>query len=167
MPLQRRGKKVSSSKGKLSGKPPTETAGPMLSAGEAASHASGHDVSTASQVLSRTNRSKQVSKDTRPAGVKPRSVYPASILGCAMMARGEIGFLISSIAESKGIFTNKADTGPNSKIFLCVTWAIMLCTVIGPLAVGLLVQRIKKLERQVEKSGGQVKGDVLGVWGIT
>ena len=36
--------------------------------------------------------------------LKPLSLYPASILGSAMVARGEIGFLISSLAESNGIF---------------------------------------------------------------
>ncbi|KAG6277371.1 hypothetical protein E4U48_001090 [Claviceps purpurea] len=42
---------------------------------------------------------------TTQATPKPRSLYPASIIGCAMVARGEIGFLISSIAESNNIFS--------------------------------------------------------------
>lgn len=133
---------------------------------DADSHATGHDLPKPGQALSRADKSRPVRKNVVPAGVKPRSIYPASILGCAMMARGEIGFLISSIAESKGVFTNGARSSSNSKIFLCVTWAIMLCTIVGPLAVGLLVQRIKKLQGRVEKGGGQVQGDVLGAWGI-
>ncbi|KAK8129815.1 hypothetical protein PG999_002195 [Apiospora kogelbergensis] len=40
---------------------------------------------------------------------KPLSLYPSGIVSCAMVARGEIGFLISSVAESKGIFR-----GPSS-----------------------------------------------------
>lgn len=132
----------------------------------AASHQGIRDVAKSDQALSHYTESRQTDKNTVPAGVKPRSIYPASILGCAMMARGEIGFLISSIAESKGIFTNGVDTGSSSKLFLCVTWAIVLCTIIGPLSVGLLVQRIKKLQRRVQKAGGQVQGGVLGSWGI-
>jgi hypothetical protein len=98
---------------------------------------------------------------------KPISLYPGAILGTAMVARGEIGFLISSIAESNGIFsstTNEA-TGA-SEIFLIITWAIVLCTVLGPLCVGLLVRRVKNLQAGAEKSGRNVRADVLGVWGI-
>lgn len=102
----------------------------------------------------------------RPAGSNPRSMYPASIMGCAMMARGEIGFLISSIAESKGVFASDVEEGSSSKLFLIVTWAIMLCTILGPLAVGLLVRRVKRLEKGVLHRGNPVRGDVLGVWGV-
>ncbi|OAA52912.1 hypothetical protein ISF_09190 [Cordyceps fumosorosea ARSEF 2679] len=133
---------------------------------EAASRAGSHDVSKSVPGTISTDTPARTVQNTMPAGVKPRSIYPASILGCAMMARGEIGFLISSIAESRGIFASGTETTADSKIFLCVTWAILLCTVIGPLAVGLLVRRVKKLQRRVEASGGQVKGDVLGVWGV-
>ncbi|GAO52479.1 hypothetical protein SAICODRAFT_73604 [Saitoella complicata NRRL Y-17804] len=105
---------------------------------------------------------------TESPGKKPRSLYPASILGCAMVARGEIGFLISSIAESKGIFTSStSNTGESSDIFLVVTWAIVLCTILGPLAVGLLARRVKKLGEGVEREGRVVRGDVLGVWGLS
>ena len=77
---------------------------------------------------------------------KPRSIYPASILGCAMVARGEIGFLISGLAESRGLFSSASASGP-SEIFLIVTWAIMLCTIGGPVAVGLLTKRVHKLQK--------------------
>ena len=106
-----------------------------------------------------------VSDNGPPAGTKPRSLYPAAIIGCAMTARGEIGFLISSIAESKGIFGD-AEASTNSKMFLVVTWAIVLCTILGPLAVGFLVKRVKKLQGSVERSGGCVQDNVLGVWGV-
>jgi hypothetical protein len=95
-----------------------------------------------------------------PNPTKPVSLYPASILGLAMVARGEIGFLISSLAESKGIFGEA-----NGEIFLVVTWAIVLCTIIGPIGVGLLVRRLKRLEKQREADGGG--RDVLGVWGVS
>ncbi|ETS02610.1 Sodium/hydrogen exchanger [Trichoderma reesei RUT C-30] len=103
-----------------------------------------------------------------PAGTNPRSIYPASILGCAMTARGEIGFLISSIAESNKIFSSaNAEEGKSSEIFLVVTWAIMLCTILGPLSLGLVVRRVKQLEQGVEKEGRLVQKDVLGVWGLS
>ena len=84
-----------------------------------------------------------------------------------MIARGEIGFLVSALAESKGIFGT--ETGEdNSPIFLVVTWAIMLCTIIGPLMVGALVNRVKKLQRkEQERQGGSGNREgVLGPWGI-
>lgn len=92
--------------------------------------------------------------------LKPLSLYPASILGIAMVARGEIGFLISAVAESNGIF-GSSSTG-DSEIFLTATWAIALCTIMGPLGVGLLVRRVRRLE----SCQGKGTKDVLGVWGV-
>ncbi|KAI9151593.1 hypothetical protein HJFPF1_08800 [Paramyrothecium foliicola] len=103
---------------------------------------------------------------TSPPGTNPTSLYPATILGCAMTARGEIGFLISSVAESNGIFASESDQRSSSDIFLVVTWAIVLCTILGPLAVGLLVRRVKKLEAGVRTKGGVIRKDVLGAWGV-
>lgn len=106
-----------------------------------------------------------------PSPPAPISLYPAAILGCAMTARGEIGFLISSLAESTGIFQSKNDGGSGleadrseqaSEIFLIITWAIMLCTLLGPLCTGLLVKRVKALEMRREPGSR----DVLGVWGV-
>jgi Kef-type K+ transport system membrane component KefB len=95
---------------------------------------------------------------------RPKSLYPASILGCAMVARGEIGFLISAIAESGGVFST-AGKGMSSDLFMIVTWAIMLCTIGGSLAVGLLTRRVRRLqELERESSGGRI--DPLGVWGV-
>ena len=69
-----------------------------------------------------------------------------------MMARGEIGFLIAALAESKGIFISgdelPTEEDGGSRIYLMVAWAVVLCTVIGPVSVGLLVSRVKKLQRQ-------------------
>lgn len=95
---------------------------------------------------------------------KPKSLYPSSILGMAMVSRGEIGFLISSVAESRGVFGAE---GQNST-FLIVTWAILLCTLIGPITVGLLVKRVRRLQKEERQkaSGNGQKEDPLGVWGI-
>ncbi|CAG8007824.1 unnamed protein product [Penicillium nalgiovense] len=92
---------------------------------------------------------------------KPKSLYPSSILGLAMVARGEVGYLIASIAESQGIFSNESSEGP-SEIYLVVIWAISLCTLIGPILVGALVRRVKKLQQSRVDMGS----DPLGVWGI-
>jgi Kef-type K+ transport system membrane component KefB len=99
---------------------------------------------------------------TTPNSDKATSLYPAAIVGTAMVARGEIGFLISSLAQSRGIFDSDGGV-----IFLVVTWAIMLCTILGPLAVGLLVKRVRRLEKSNHSRAGQERPrDVLGVWGV-
>ena len=104
-----------------------------------------------------------------------------------MVARGEIGFLIAALAESAGIFGAQVqDTQPphrarrdgnndssishrdnsvgNQKqesleLFLIVSWAILLCTVIGPVCVGLCVRMLRR-----RKARGQ--GDWKDDWGV-
>lgn len=81
-----------------------------------------------------------------------------------MVARGEIGFLISAIAESNGIFDQE---GGSDQLFLIVTWAILLCTIVGPLVVGLMARRVKRLDRRNEEStvtDGIGKEHPLGIW---
>lgn len=102
-----------------------------------------------------------------PNPPKPFSLHPPLILALAMCARGEIGFLISGVAESKGIFSSPQDASTEtSDIFLVVTWAIVLCTIIGPLGVGLSVRRVKKLQERKNKEQQGSGRDVLGVWGV-
>jgi hypothetical protein len=102
-----------------------------------------------------------------PNPQKPFSLHPTLILGLAMCARGEIGFLISGVAESKGVFSppNGMSNGP-SDIFLVVTWAIVLCTIAGPLGVGLSVRRVKMLEERKNEQQEGIGRNVLGVWGV-
>jgi len=96
----------------------------------------------------------------------PLSLYPAAMLGTAMTARGEIGFLIASLAETSGLFASSPeDTGSSSAIYLVVTWAIVLCTIIGPLSVGTLVKRVRRLQRERGSNSGA--GDPLGIWGVS
>ncbi|KAF4451841.1 hypothetical protein F53441_5160 [Fusarium austroafricanum] len=111
----------------------------------------------------------QVSRQVRNSTPKPEkamSLYPACIVGIGMVARGEIGYLISALAESKGIFGASAD-GQSSELFLIVTWAITLCTIIGPISVGLIVNRVRKLENASQKETGEGKRNVLGAWGVS
>ena len=88
-------------------------------------------------------------------------------MGLAMVARGEIGYLIASLAESTGVFKNH-DQGSkedgSSQIYLVVVWAITLCTIIGPISVGVLVRRVRRLQKASE--GSQEIKDPLGSWGV-
>jgi len=90
----------------------------------------------------------------------PKSLYPAAILGLAMVARGEVGFLIASVAQSSGIFDS------SEGLYLIVVWAAMVCTIAGPLGVGTLVRRVKALKKRAE-TGGNGGVSVLGVWGVS
>ncbi|EEA23500.1 hypothetical protein TMatcc_002372 [Talaromyces marneffei ATCC 18224] len=93
---------------------------------------------------------------------KPKSLYPPAIIGLAMIARGEIGYLIAALAQSRGIFSSSTD-GESSDAYLVIIWAISLCTLIGPIAVGTLTRRVKRLQQIRVNTGGE---DPLGVWGI-
>lgn len=100
----------------------------------------------------------------KPQIPKPMSLYPAAMLGSAMVARGEIGFLISSVAESNGVFGMPV-AGGSSELYLIVTWAILLCTLIGPVSVGLMVKRVKRLQA-IERQDSAGRTDPLGIWGM-
>jgi Kef-type K+ transport system membrane component KefB len=127
--------------------------------------AEGQGQPVASQVAPGTTPSTPSKKKTRQIPKPPRSLYPASILGAAMVARGEIGFLVSSIAQSNGIF-QASGAEASSDLFLVVTWAILICTVIGPVAVGLMVKRVRGLQ-EAERTGNRSgREDPLGVWGV-
>jgi len=74
-----------------------------------------------------------------------------------MTARGEIGFLIASLSQSSGNLSLKSKEGTavvdGEEVFLVVICAVMICTIVGPVAVGVIVRRLR--------SEGRV-GD--GVW---
>ena len=92
---------------------------------------------------------------------QPKSLYPSSILGLAMVARGEVGYLIASFAQSKGIFSNEP-SGKTSEVFLVIIWAISICTLIGPITVGTLIKRVQRLQKGRAPEGAHP----LGIWGI-
>lgn len=81
------------------------------------------------------------SASTRPSFI-PSSWAPATLLGTAMVARGEIGLIIIQIGLNETPFLSK-------KAFVIAVWAIVLNTIIGPVAVGLLLKRV----------GGRIAGD--------
>lgn len=60
---------------------------------------------------------------------------PATLLGTAMVARGEIGLLIIQIGLNETPYLSQ-------KAFVIAVWAIVLNTIIGPVSVGFLIKRI-------------------------
>lgn len=64
-----------------------------------------------------------------------------------MVSRGEIGFLIASLSHSSNTFTLRSNDGtilPSSEeLFMVVVWAVVICTIFGPIAVGIVARRIK------------------------
>jgi Kef-type K+ transport system membrane component KefB len=73
----------------------------------------------------------------------------ALLVGFAMIARGEIGFLIASLSQSSGTLMLKKRDGSNiqgsgEEIFLVIVWAVALCTIIGPVGVGIIVRKIRQ-----------------------
>lgn len=137
---------------------------------EAGSAAQNGDEAAQGQCQPETASERRGTPSTMHLPQAPLSLYPAAMLGSAMVARGEIGFLIASVAESQGIWhngvpqTSPSEAHRSSDVFLIVTWAIFLCTLVGPLALGLIVRRVKALEKTKEASGR--RDAVLGSWGI-
>ncbi|CAH0050716.1 unnamed protein product [Clonostachys solani] len=113
-----------------------------------------------------SQRTSAETRNSTPNPKQPKSVYPACIVGLGMVARGEIGFLVAALAESKGIFGRPPGSSQPSELFLVVTWAISLCTVIGPVCVGLLVNRVKRLEMLSRQGSAEGRENVLGAWGV-
>ncbi|KAH8602630.1 Sodium/hydrogen exchanger family-domain-containing protein [Bisporella sp. PMI_857] len=113
-----------------------------------------------------TSKSTPLEPGPAPSKInKPLSLYPAAMLGTAMTARGEIGFLIAGLAETTGLFASSSpETQGGSEIYLIVTWAIVLCTIIGPLSVGTLVKRVRRLQSVRGKDSGH--NGPLGIWAV-
>ncbi|WRT67506.1 uncharacterized protein IL334_004478 [Kwoniella shivajii] len=82
----------------------------------------------------KSQSAKGCSRDEKELGSWKGAVF----LGSAMVARGEIGLLISQIAYNtpRALLTEDE--------FLIVNWGIILCTIIGPLSVGWIVRRFGK-----------------------
>lgn len=74
-----------------------------------------------------------VGRPTSRATASRASLYPALLLGMAMVARGEIGLLIVEIGYNNTEYVS-------SDGFITAIWAILLNTIIGPIFVGLLVK---------------------------
>lgn len=67
----------------------------------------------------------------------PGDWAPAALLGMAMVARGEIGLLIIQLGLNDTNFLSE-------EAFLVAIWAIVLNTILGPLSVGILLNRLEE-----------------------
>ena len=66
------------------------------------------------------------------------SLYvPTLLLGAGLVARGEIGLIVSQVALQSGVLSNDA--------FLISTWAIVLSTLLGPIATGIIARRSARI----------------------
>ena len=61
------------------------------------------------------------------------ALWPSLLLSMAMVARGEIGLLIVEIGYNNTPYVSEAG-------FLTAIWAILLNTILGPMAVGIVVK---------------------------
>ena len=67
------------------------------------------------------------------------SLWPVTtLLGSAMVARGEISLLIANVARETSPELMPAD------LFYLVIWATLVCTILGPVAVGIIVKRMER-----------------------
>lgn len=64
-----------------------------------------------------------------------------------MVARGEIGFLVASLSQSSGtlLLKNRNNTTVTfgEAVFFVIAWAVVICTIAGPVVVGVLVRRLE------------------------
>ena len=92
------------------------------------------------------NPSQESTPDPELATGIPHSM--ALLVGLAMVARGEIGFLIASLSQSSGtlILKHRDETSTKyfgEEIFLVIVWAVVICTIVGPLGVGIIVRLMR------------------------
>jgi hypothetical protein len=93
-----------------------------------------------------TSQIEAVEAEQIPSG-PPHTI--ALLVGFAMIARGEIGFLITSLSQSSGTLALKKRDGSDARtsgeeIFLVIVWAVVLCTIAGPVGVGINVRRLRQ-----------------------
>lgn len=88
-----------------------------------------------------------------PKTSKARSWAPSMLLGLSLVARGEIGFIILNISREAGIIGG-CSTGNGAEAFEAGVWSIVLNTLGGPIAVGILL-----------RSKGLIEEIMSGHWG--
>ncbi|KAK3389401.1 Cation/H+ exchanger [Podospora didyma] len=103
------------------------------------------------ELITSMRRSQRPEKGGRSTAAS--SWAPATLLGTAMVARGEIGLLIIQIGLNETPYLSR-------KAFVIGVWAIVLNTIIGPVSVGVLLKRMGNRIAQDESWGVQAKRDV-------
>jgi hypothetical protein len=81
-------------------------------------------------------------------------IYAVLLLSFAMTTRGEIGFLIAAVGQSIDILAPE-------EVYLVVIWAVILCTLLGSIGVGIVVFFIKKAAARLRVG----PSEILGIWG--
>jgi hypothetical protein len=88
---------------------------------------------------------------TDPAKKRTPSLLPVSaLLGSAMVARGEISLLILNLAREAS-----PELMPDELFYIAI-WATLLCTIAGPLTVGIIVKRMKRDNKALPAEWGQI-----------
>ncbi|BGP21250.1 solute:hydrogen antiporter [Rhodotorula toruloides] len=95
---------------------------------------------------------RSVRLDTSTPSVR-QTLPAAAFVGVALVARGEIGILVLQVAYAA---SNSSDGTEvlGDEAYLVGIWAVAVCTILGPVAIGLLVK----------KEGERIK---CGRWGLT
>ena len=88
------------------------------------------------------------------AKTSQKYIYAVLLLSFAMTTRGEIGFLIAAVGQSIDILAPE-------DVYLVVIWAVILCTLLGSIGVGIVVFFIKKAAVRLRVG----PSEILGVWG--
>lgn len=65
-----------------------------------------------------------------------QTIRDAVLVSWAMVTRGEIGLLLAGLGRSSGVLSEDA--------FAIVIWAIVLCTLSGPIGVGFTLRKPKR-----------------------
>ncbi|TBU61207.1 hypothetical protein BD310DRAFT_213478 [Dichomitus squalens] len=76
--------------------------------------------------------------DETSLGQAAASIPAATFMGIAMVSRGEIGLLIAQLARGNGSGETPGLLGDEA--FLVCIWAILLCTLVGPIGTGVAVR---------------------------
>lgn len=106
----------------------------QLASGDKSHKESHEEQKTQGQSKTEVNKpSNEEQSDQEKGKTWKRAWLAATLLGSAMVARGEIGLLIIEIGHNETPYVS--DEG-----FYTGIWAILLNTIIGPVSVGLLVR---------------------------
>lgn len=72
------------------------------------------------------------------------TLIPASLLGTALIARGEIGLIILQITFNNNNNNSTSSSSLGKEGYLIGIWAVLLCTLWGPIGFSFLINRFGK-----------------------
>ncbi|KAI1768643.1 hypothetical protein GGR53DRAFT_531857 [Hypoxylon sp. FL1150] len=110
--------------------------------------------------LTRTSNSNKMTRIPKPFFFASIgfSIPISDMFSGGILWRWVIYSILMAITESDGMFHRPSDdvNAAASGLFLIITWAIILCTVISPIPVDLLARKVKKLDvRRAQRIGVQ------------